>query len=95
MCGRNAQFAAVLLSGTLLVNCASAWAGKRKEISRDGEIVAPDDRGAPIDEDVIAGNRPARARIETRLAGPTLAPSGGPATRCGLLLPEPAWLGAR
>jgi hypothetical protein len=30
MCGRNAQFAAVLLSSTLLVNRASAWAGRRK-----------------------------------------------------------------
>jgi hypothetical protein len=57
--------------------------GRAQEIALDGEIVAPDDRGAHIDEDVIAGNRPARARIATRLAGPTLAPSGGPATRCG------------
>ena len=46
-------------------------------------ILFTDDRGAHIDGDVIAGNRPARARIATRLAGPTLAPSGGPATRCG------------
>src|SRR6516162_11737411 len=52
--------------------------GQAQEIARDGEIVAPDDRGAHIDGDVIAGNRPARARIATRLAGPTpLAPSGG------------------
>jgi hypothetical protein len=44
--------------------------GRAQEIALDGEIVAPDDRGAHIDEDVIAGNRPARARIATRLAGP-------------------------
>jgi len=37
-----------------------------QEIARDGEIAAPDDRGAHIDEDVIAGNRPARARIATK-----------------------------
>jgi hypothetical protein len=30
--------------------------GQAQEIALDGEIVAPDDRGAHIDEDVIAGN---------------------------------------
>jgi len=35
-----------------------------------------------VDANVIAGNRPARARIATRLAGPTLAPSGGLAIWC-------------
>jgi hypothetical protein len=69
MCGRNAQFAAVLLSGTLLVN-PLLQGGQAQEIALDGEIVAPDDRAAHIDEDGIAGNRPARARIATRLAGP-------------------------
>jgi hypothetical protein len=60
--------------------------GQAQEIARDGEIVTPDDRGTHIDGDVIAGNRPARARIATRLAGPTSAPSGGPATREALAL---------
>ena len=58
-------------------------------------ILFTDDRGAHIDGDVIAGNRPARARIATRLAGPALAPSGGLATPVRISLPEPAWLGAR
>jgi hypothetical protein len=43
----------------LLVIALLHW-GQAQEIARFGEIVALDDRAAHIDEDVIAGNRPAR-----------------------------------
>ena len=54
------------------------------------------DRGlAPIDDlqDAIAGVRPARARIATRLAGPRVGAFWKPGDPALISLPGPAWLG--
>jgi hypothetical protein len=80
------------------MNRASAWAGQACEIVLDGEIAVPDDRGVThIDDlqDAIAGRRPARARIATRLAGPRVGAFWKPGDPALISLPGPAWLGAR
>ena len=58
----------------------------------------PDDGGVThIDDlqDAIAGHRPARARIATRLAGPRVGAFWKPGDPALISLPGPAWLGAR
>ena len=69
-----------------------------REIVLDREIAAPDDRVVThIDDlqDVIAGHRPARARIATRLAGPRVGAFWKPGDPALISLPGPARLGAR
>jgi hypothetical protein len=46
-------------------------------------------------QDAIAGYRPARAGIATRLAGPRVGAFWKPADPALISLPGPAWLGAR
>ena len=72
--------------------------GQAREIALEGGIVVSNDRGlAPIDDlqDAIAGVRPARARIATRLAGPRVGAFWKPGDPALISLPGPAWLGAR
>src|SRR5271167_822998 len=70
MCGRNAQFAAVLLSGTLLVNRASAWAGRRKRSRSMAKLSRPTIAARISTRTSSPGTGPLAARIATRLAGP-------------------------
>ena len=61
------------------------------------KLRVPDDRGVTnIDDlqDAIAGHRPARARIATKLAGLRVGAFWKPGDPTLISLPGPAWLGA-
>jgi hypothetical protein len=61
------------------------------------KLRVPDDRGVTnIDDlqDAIAGHRPARARIATRLAGLRVGALWKPGDPTLISLPGPAWIGA-